>query len=286
VPQAMTIVLVAVLAAGCARETGGDARRFPLTGTVAGREVSPPRTLVTHEAIDGLMPAMTMGFEIVGAMPPMRNGDRIAGTLVVTAERSWLESVRVTARAEGGGSAEREVVASAAVPGVLVPPFDLRDQDGAPLTLRQFRGRVLVVTFIYTRCPLPQFCPLMVSHLETVRRGIHEVGHADRARFLGVTLDPTFDTPPVLRAYGEGMLHDEPRFSAWSLATGTEAAVQEIAGFFGVDYRADGSTIVHGLATAVVGADGRVIRVWPSNSWTPSDVLDVVRRETGRIVEN
>jgi protein SCO1/2 len=284
VPQVLTMILVALLAAGCAREPGGDVRRFPLTGTVVGREASPPRVLVAHDAIDALMPAMTMPFEIRDATPLMRDGDRITGTLVVTAERSWLESVRVTARAKGGGAPE--VVASAAVPGVLAPSFDLLDQDETPLTLRQFRGRVLVVTFIYTRCPLPQFCPLMVSHLEAVRRGTHEAGHAGRVRFLGVTLDPAFDTPAVLRAYGEGMLRDEPRFSEWSLATGTEAAVQEVAAFFGVDYRADGGAVVHGLATAVIGADGRVIRVWPSNSWTPGEVLEVVRREATRVVRN
>lgn len=283
--QPLTIVLVAVLAAGCARDTAADARRFPLSGIVAGREVSPPRVLVAHEAIDGLMTAMTMSFEVRGAMPPMRDGDRIAGTLVVTATRSWLESVRVTA-SEGRGVSAREMVATDAVPGVIVPPFDLKDQGGAPLTLRQFRGRVLVVTFIYTRCPLPEFCPLMVSHLETVRRGLHDVGQAGRARFLGVTLDPTFDTPAVLRTYGDGMLSDEPRFSEWSLATGTDDSVREIARFFGVDYRAGGGTVVHGLATAVIGADGRVVRVWPSNSWTPADVLEVVQRETARVVEN
>ena len=88
------------------------------------------------------------------------------------------------------------------------------------MTLRDFAGRVLVVTFIYTRCPLPDFCPLMVRHLETVRRRANEEGIGSRLALLGVTLDPAFDTPAVLRAYGESVLKGADRFDQWTLATG------------------------------------------------------------------
>ena len=136
----------------------------------------------------------------------------------------------------------------------------------------------MIVTFIYTRCPLPDFCPLMVKHLEAVRRRANEEGLGSRLALLGVTLDPAFDTPPVLRAYGESVLKAPDRFDQWTLATGTAAQVEDVARFFGVGYRAEGGFVTHTLTTAVVGHDGRVMRVFGSNSWRPDDVYDVVRR--------
>ena len=167
--------------------------------------------------------------------------------------------------------------ASRAMPGAMVPDLPLVDQDGAPMTLRSTAGRVRVVTFIYTRCPLQDYCPLMVSHLEGIRRRANEDGLGSRLAFLGVTLDPAFDTPPVLRAYGESVLKAPGRFDQWTLATGTAKQVEEVARFFGVGYRADGGVITHTLTTAVVGHDGRVIRVFASNSWRPDDLYYAVR---------
>ena len=197
-------ILAALSLAGCSRETAGDARRFQLTGVVVGREASPPRVVVAHDAVEGLMPAMSMAFDIRGSAAPVRDGDRIAATLVVTDSQSWLEDV--TVRARDGAAAIRLPAASRAMPGAVVPDLPLVDQDGAPVTLGDGAGRVRIVTFIYTRCPLPDFCPLMIKHLEAVRRRANQEGLGSRLALLGVTLDPSFDTPPVLRAYGESVL--------------------------------------------------------------------------------
>ena len=226
------------------------------------------------------MPAMTMPFEVSGVTPGLRQGDRIEATLVVAKSRSWIEDVKITAAGsggEGGGPVARQ-----AVPGVVVPPFELRDQDDRPVTMREFAGRVLVVTFIYTRCPLPDFCPLMVRHLETVRRRAHEEGIGSRLALLGVTLDPAFDTPAVLRAYGESVLKNADRFEQWTLATGTPAQIEEVAQFFGVTARAEAGLVTHTLSTAVVGHDGRIMRLFASNSWRPDELYDVVRQGVER----
>ena len=178
----LALLIVAPLAA-CARRDSESGRRFELTGTVAGRESSSARLMIAHDAIDGLMPAMNMPFEVRGAARSLREGDRIAATLVVTRAQSWLENVRVTA----AGSAVRDdvVTASHAAPGIVVPAFPLVNQDGQSLTLRDYVGRVLVITFVYTRCPLPDFCPLMVKHLESVRRKASEEHFGDRVALLG-----------------------------------------------------------------------------------------------------
>jgi protein SCO1/2 len=239
--------------------------------------------VVAHDEVAGFMPAMTMSFEIRGATPFVREGDRIAATLVVAGESAWIEDVRVTSTAEGLDG-ERTGAASYAAPGVLVPALTLRNQDDQVITLRSFGGRVLVLTFIYTRCPLAEACPLMMSHLERVRRTANDAGLSGRVAFLAITLDPETDTPSVLRTYGEARLDGADRFAQWTLATGTTAEVAAVADVFGVGYEADGGLVTHSMATAVVGHDGRVVRVFPSNSWSPDEMYTLVERETQQIV--
>ena len=273
-------LLVAASLSACAPAETEPARRFQLTGTVAGNEPSSARVVIAHDAVDGLMPAMSMPFDIRGVAPSVREGDRIAATLVVTSSRSWLENVRITAAA--GAARAGSATTGHAAPGVIVPAFPLKDQNGRSLTLRDFTGRVLVITFIYTRCPLPDACPLMVKHLERVRRRAIDDRIGDRVALLGVTLDPGFDTPAVLRAYGESMLVGTNRFDQWTLATGTVAQVEEVARFFGVAARAEGGFVTHSLSTAVIGHDGRIMRIFPSNSWRPDDLFADVRRGVER----
>jgi protein SCO1/2 len=270
------VLLLVLTSVACSADARGDVRRFQLTGVVVGREASPARLIVAHDAVKGLMPAMSMGFQLGDAAPPLSDGDRIVATLVVSSSRSWLEDLRVTARAGAAGARVPE--ASRAMPGAVVPDVPLIDQNGAPLILRNFAGRVLVVTFIYTRCPLPDFCPLVVRHLETVRRRANDEGLGNRLALLGVTLDPAFDTPDVLRSYGESVLSGSNRFDQWTLATGTAAQVEDVARFFGVGYRPEGGFVTHTLTTAVVGHDGRVIRMFESNSWLADELYDSVRR--------
>jgi len=269
------ILLLVLSSAACSTDATLGLRRYQLTGVVVGRE-TPPRIVVEHDAVNGFMPAMRMAFEIGDpAAPPLNMGDRIAATLVLSDTRSWLENVKVTARA--GAPATRPPEARA-VPGTVVPDLTLVDQNGEPFTLRDAGGRVRIVTFIYTRCPLPDFCPLMVRNLEAVRRRASEEGLSSRLALLGVTLDPAFDTAAVLRAYGESMLKGSSRFDQWTLATGTPAQIEAVTRFFGVAFRTEAGFVNHTLTTAVVGHDGRVMRVFESNSWRPDEVYEVVRR--------
>lgn len=270
------ILLLAAALAACGPRDAEDVRRFPLTGAVAGRDASSGRVIVAHDAVPDLMPAMSMPFEIRGDSPTLRDGDRIAATLAVSTSGSWLESVKVTA--VGPVARGTAPAGGAAAPGVMAPAFNLIDQDGRTFTLTDFVGRVLVVTFIYSRCPLPDFCPLMVRHLERVRQRANEQGIGGRVAFLGVTLDPAFDTPGVLEAYGVSVLKGADRFDQWTLATGTASQIGDLARFFGVGFRPEAGVITHTLMTAVVGADGRVMRVFPSNSWTPDELFERVRQ--------
>jgi protein SCO1/2 len=223
---------------------------------------------------------MSMAFEVGGAAPATREGDRIAATLVVTKTRSWLEDVTITAASTV--PAPGVAAARSAAPGVVVPPFPLIDQDGRSFNLQAFAGRILVVTFIYTRCPLPDFCPLMIGHLETVRARANQAGLGNRLALLAVTLDPGYDTPGVLRAYGESRLKGDRRFDQWTLATGSPAEVENVASLFGVRHQSVNGTITHTLITAVVGHDRRIMRLFASNSWRPDELFEIVSRGVER----
>ena len=164
-----------------------------------------------------------------------------------------------------------------ASPGRIVPAFPLVDQDGRAITMRDFGGRVLVTTFIFTRCPMPDFCPLMVKHLEAVRERAGAEGFGDRLALLGITLDPAFDSPAVLRTYGQSVLKAPGRFERWTLATATPEQIADVTAFFGVGAQRGAGTVTHSLMTAVIGHDGRIMRLFPANSWQPDELLDVVR---------
>ena len=122
----------------------------------------------------------------------------------------------------------------------------------------------------------------MVKHLESVRRQLNDANLGERFAMLGITLDPTFDTPDVLRTYGESVLKGSNRFDQWTLATGTPAQVEDVARFLGVAYRAEGGLVTHTLMTVVVSHDGRIIRMLESNSWRPEELYDVVRQAIDR----
>src|ERR1700752_3561285 len=141
----------------------------------------------------------------------------LAAVLVGIVIWSWRDDAAVVTPA--GTSETSPPVASHAAPGAIVPHLRLIDQDGAETAVRDASGRVRIVTFIYARCPMPELCPLVMRHLETVRRRANDEGLGPRVSFLAVSLDPAFDTPAALRAYGESVLNASHRFDQWTLAT-------------------------------------------------------------------
>lgn len=283
----LALVLVLVLSTfawqrRAERSTAPATSRFTVVGVVTappvGRQVS-----VAHDDIPGLMPAMTMPFTMgtgvdVGALRP---GDRVRFVLEVGDSRSEAHSLEVTGRDETMAGAPPEAdrpgarASSRLRRGDLVPAFALRDQAGAPFTEEALDGRFTVATFIFTRCPLPEFCPLMVKRLRALQTALlEEPTLAARTRLLSITLDPAFDTPEVLHAYGTAMGAD---FARWSFVTGTPEAVDGVAKAFAVYTERNGATLDHTLATALIGPDGRVIEIWRGNGWKEADVLEALR---------
>lgn len=285
---AVSALLAVAAAAGCrdrgadALEAGPQARRYPLTGVVRSANVESGEITVAHEPIPGLMDAMTMTFTVKErwAARAATPGARITGTLVLDGARSWLEGVALTsspAATSGGGPGVLDEGIGPS-PGTPLPSDPLRDQAGREVTSASFAGRDVVLTFIYTRCPLPEFCPLMMTRLNEVASRLRKAGRRDDVHLVAISIDPAHDTPEVLADYGRRHITGEggDPFRRWSLLTGTPAQVQAWARFFALAYEPDGDEIAHGLRTAVVDREGKVVGVLRGNDWTTDQLMDLL----------
>jgi protein SCO1/2 len=162
--------------------------------------------------------------------------------------------------------------------GTAVPDFVLQNQDSRPIRLRDLRGTVVVVTFLYTRCPLPDYCPLLMTSLGRVRRALAEDAAVWRqVRLIGVSFDPAHDTPERLRAYGAAFAGDGEPFDHFDLATGDPSAVEQLAASLGLTYRQESGQVVHTLATALIDRDGRLANVIAGSDWNPAQLAATIK---------
>lgn len=260
-------------------------RRYPLGGVVQEIKAGTTEVVVAHEDIPGFMPAMTMPFRVKrdGGLPNVRPGDRITATLVVTDKESWLEDVTVAVRGLPVAKATTGIQPAGAAPNDVVPDLGLVNQDGASIHLGQYQGRALAITFIYTRCPLPEFCPLLMKNFQKIDEALaREPVLFAKTHLLSISFDTAYDTPEVLRSFGRAFVEDrgQGRFSHWELATGSPEQVKAVADFFGMAYWGERGGITHSLRTAIIGPDGHVVRVYADNDWTVEGAVEEIRRAT------
>lgn len=287
------VIAMSVFAAGCGMfspgasfEASEQAKEYAIVGVVRGADKNARQITVAHDAIPGLMDGMTMSFAVkeVWAAEVAAPGDRLSGTLVVDGTRSWIQNVSLSKPAEGtaatGGAASATDAGIGPAAGTPVPATPLRDQAGRTVTARDFAGRDVIVTFIYTRCPLPDFCPMMMRRLSDAASRLRKAGRRDDVQMVAITIDPAHDTPEVLEAYGRGHITGEEGdpFRRWSLLTGTPEQVGAWATFFALTYEPEGNEIAHGLRTAVIDREGKVVGVLRGNSWTTDELMRLLPR--------
>jgi protein SCO1/2 len=276
------VLLASSLLNGCAKQKVKE-ERYELKGKVIAVDRAGGRVTVQHEEVKGFMGAMTMPFPVRDeeALKVLEAGDELQATLVFTGEGAyWLDNPVITKTLPGGGPAAPPAGASEPRPGADAPDVKLVNQDGRPVSLKQFRGRALVVTFIYTRCPLPDYCPLMSANFAQLNSALlKDEALRGRAHLLSVTLDPEYDKPEVLKAYGR--TYAGGKFDNWDFATGDPAEVRRLAEFFGLTYKAEGDQVIHSLRTAVVTPDGKLFKLYRGNEWKPDEVLGDLRNLPG-----
>lgn len=267
------VLMAVALAAACSRAPEG--RQFELTGQIVA--VEPPRNEVTirHEAIQGFMPAMTMPFKVRDAalLADKQPGDLVNATLVVEEVDAYLTTLTTTGHVPLETPSADPDVPRILAPGDEVADAQLVGEDGEPLPFSSLRGHRVAVTFIYTRCPLPEFCPMMDRHFAAVQKTVSATPSLGDVRLLTVTFDPEFDTPAILQAHARRRGANP---AIWRFATGDPGEVSRFASQFGVYIERNPQSpadITHNLITVVVGPDGRLVTRHTGNDWTPTQLV-------------
>ena len=277
-PRVWIMLLVVAMLAGCQIE-----RRAEVRGRIVGFGDDARTIIVEHEAIPDVMPAMTMPFELrtPGGLDTLDVGDAIGFSLVIRRNDSWIEDVRRlpdTSIARHPAASPDAFHASAEPPflepGEPIPALALRDQDGELLRLDALPGRATLLTFVYTRCPLPDFCPRLSAHFQRLQPQL-QARYGDAVQLLSVSFDPAYDTPEVLRQYAARYGAD---LATWRFATGDPALIDSLTAAFGVYYMGEDEQINHNLATALIDEEGRLYRLWRGTDWDPDAVLRAVER--------
>ena len=271
----MVICGLSMLAAGC--RPAPEARTYQLTGQVLAVRSETKEILVKHEDIPGFMPAMTMPYAVKDArlLEGRAPGDMITATLVVEPNLAHLSAITKTGAAPIPEDARTTIPAAAGVvllkAGDPAPDTALIDQNDRAIALKDFAGSATAVTFIYTRCPLPQYCPLMDRRFAEVQAAVKaDPALAGKVRLLTVSFDPKFDRAAVLRAHAKTLGADP---AVWTFATAEETVVDRFAAMFGVNViREKDGTITHNLRTAVFDPSGRVSAILDNNAWTADDL--------------
>ena len=264
----------------CRPETS-NAQRHELKGKVVSVEKDKHIVTVAHESIKDFMEAMTMPFTVRDDWPfeVLAPGDQITATLVVDGPESWLENV-IISKSTSEAVSPNSPGAPEAQSGDTVPDFALVNQNNKPIRTSQYRGKTLLLTFIYTRCPIPEYCTLMSNNFAEIDRELQKTPELyEKTRLLSISIDPEYDTPAVLRSYGASHTgrYEEEKFTHWEFATGTKDQVKDVAKFFGLQYYPEKDQIVHGLRTVIVGPDSKVVKVYRGNEWKPSEVISDIK---------
>ena len=253
-----------------------EPRRFELKGQILSINAERQEVLVAHEDIPGFMSAMTMPYKVQDAalLEGKEAGDLFTATLVVEEVNAYLSILTKTGHAPVPDTASAPLITAADLlnEGDVAPDRVLVDQDRTPRLMVSLRGHRVALTFMYTRCPLPDFCPKMDRNFAQVQAMLKADPALADVRLVSVTLDPEFDTPSVLKAHAQGLKADP---AIWHFVTGDREEVMAFAKAFGVtaEPTEPGAMMVHNLRTAVIGPDGRMVKVQSGTEWTPAELV-------------
>jgi protein SCO1/2 len=251
-------------------------RIFTVRGMILSVDPQAGIVRIAHEEIPDYMPAMTMPFMVRDSniLRNVKPGDQVSFNLSVTSDDSWISSMeKRSGTASESGLASRaqgsDGDATRLQPGESIPDLTFVDQDGNARKFTEFSDKFLVLTFIYTRCPLPNFCPLLTRKFGELQ---DRLGKEFPGKFhlLSVTIDPAYDTPELLKHYASVHSSDPAR---WTFATGTKQQVAAIAELFGLTYdQKIPGLIDHDMRTALIAPKGQLLHIWKSNFWTPYEI--------------
>ncbi len=281
------LLALSFFAACAARDSETDeskAKRYPFKGEVVSIDKAARKASIKHEKIEGYMDPMTMDFEIRKpdwVWDELVPGSVVTGELVVDNVNGayWVELVGIIAP-QNKSQAEIPLQEDKFAVGKPLIEFELTNQDGSKISPKDFEGKALAITFIYSQCPLPEFCILMSKNFSDAANSIAtDAELKDKMRLLSISFDPARDTPEKLKSYGIGYLGKNSKaldFTVWQLAVGKDEEIRKIADFAGLRYevdKEDKTQFNHSLRTLIVSPDGKVSKVLKGNDWNPDDLI-------------
>jgi protein SCO1 len=283
------VLLIALILAGvlsfssCHRVSAQ--KRYPFTGRIVSVDSQAQSAIIDGDAIPGFMDAMAMPYKIKPAatLNHLIPGDSVSAEVVVVSSGAknddaapdyWLENVKVIAHIDPSHAPGASSLHMPA-PGEEVPDFSFTNQSGKLISLKQYRGKVLFVTFIYTRCPFPDFCPRVSGNFAEIYKQAATNAALTNAHLLSISFDPEHDRPKVLRDYGFSVAHthESALFNRWEFAAPRLADLPRLADFFALTIQPEGGTITHNLSTVVIGPDGKIVKWYHGGDWQPSDLI-------------
>lgn len=283
------LLFVALVVGACSKPAAPknpNEKRFPLVGEVLGVDATQNVLTVKHQEIQGFMPAMTMEFAVTpGDAANAKVGQHIRAELVTEGngefrlEKIWVDDAAKNAAVESaskalvqdtvarGNGAYREV-------GENAPDFALYDQDGRVVEMSRFRGKQVMMNFIFTRCPVPTMCPASVARFQQTQRLAREAG-VKNIEFISITMDPAYDTPGILKTYTAARGIDT---SNYSFLTGPETAIKSLLAQFGVLVSFQGDLLNHTLATVLIDENGRIVHRADGSRWEPEEFIGKMKK--------
>lgn len=264
-----------------------DTNAYPVKGIVVRTDPATGELILNHQAVPGLMSAMTMTYHVVdrSALSELHPGDLISANLL-SAEKGKgsadmaIGDIVVLAQAKPDYKPASQYHFPA--PGDVVPDFKFVNQSDRSISLQQFRGKIVLMTFIYTRCPLSDYCPRMSHNFADIDKALQaEPALYKQTHLLSVSFDPTYDTPKVLRSYGEAYTgrYVKETFQHWQFAAPSVAELPEVEHYFDVGVTpGENGTLQHSLSTVLIGKDGKVIAFYPTNDWTPAQLMAQIKK--------
>lgn len=259
----------------------GSVRQYHVRGVVVSTNPQKSEVTLDTEAIPGFMEAMTMPYTLKdgSVISELHPGDTITATLLASDNSDLLDQIVII------GQAKADYVPPAQyrplTPGEEVPDFKLLNQSGKIIHLKQFRGKVLLLTFIYTRCPLADYCPRMSRNFAQIDKTLAaDPSLYARTHLLSISFDPDYDTPTVLRSYGGAYTgkYTTETFQHWDFAAPMKPELASMLNFFLVGVTpGTNHTLTHSLSTLVLTPDGKIYKWYPTNDWSPQQLLSDVK---------
>ncbi|HTV15823.1 MAG TPA: SCO family protein [Acidobacteriaceae bacterium] len=285
---------VALFFVGCHRAGRVDSqaaqaagtKQYSIRGIVVSSDAKTGAVTVDTDAIPGYMQAMTMPYTLKqpNIASELHPGDTITATLTVSDDADVLDDIVVVGQAKP--DYRPAVTYNDLEPGEVIPDFAFRNQDGRTVRLVQFKGKVVLLTFIYTRCPLPNFCVRMSRNFAEIDKRLQkDPALFAKTHLVSVSFDPKYDTPQVLRSYGGAYTgnYTKETFAHWDFAAPTEKELPQVLQFFDIGATPEANrTITHSLSTVVIAPDGKLYKWYPGNEWTVDQIMTDVRNLAGQ----